>query len=273
MDDKKMKKFLAILIFCSVSLASKAEPLPCLLQPDESVELGSPVSGVISEIFVERGDRVTAGQLIATLEAGVELRGVQLANERLRDDAELQSSKAALEHAKREKSRAQKMFESKLVSRQYLDKAITEASIAEHRYQQARSRLQQSRLELKVADARLSQKQITSPVDGLVTERFVSSGQRVQDNPVARIVKTSPLRVEVIVPAERYGEFSEGQAFLVKPELPGLEPRTARVSIIDRIIDSASNSFRLTLVMDNQDSRMPAGIRCSIDLNQVEESL
>lgn len=262
-----MKKTLTTLIILGICSPAVGSPLPCLMQPDEIIELGVSVSGVLARLDVDRGDSVKKGQLIATLNADVERRSVQLANERLRDQTELKSAEAAKLHADRERSRAQKMYENKLVSRQFVDKAVTEASIAEYRHQQARSRLKQASLELKVADARLKQKHIMSPIDGIITERYVATGQRIQDTPLVRIVKTSALRVEVIVPAERFGEFKIGDSFTVKPELNGLASREATISILDRTIDSASNSFRMTLAMDNTDGKLPAGARCTIDLD------
>jgi cobalt-zinc-cadmium efflux system membrane fusion protein len=44
-----------------------AQPLGCLIEPEQVAEVGSPVIGVVEAIRVERGDRVAKRQVIAVL--------------------------------------------------------------------------------------------------------------------------------------------------------------------------------------------------------------
>lgn len=260
-------KFIFIFIIWLITAAQiLAAPLPCLIEPEKIVELGSPVTGVLKAINVERGDRVTRGQIIARLMDNVENRAVELASSRARDEAELQSAIAASEHAKREKQRAVAIYRKKLVSRQFADKAITESSLANHKLEQARANLKQSKLELKLASARLEQRSLRSPISGVVADLYLSPGQHIQDQPVLKIVRVNPLRVEVIVPADHFNSFKPGQKVIVTPQLSGFEAKEAKIKIIDRIIDPASNTFRVTLELPNPDHAIPAGARCEADL-------
>jgi len=243
-----------------------AAPLPCLIEPEEVVELGSPVIGVLESIFVERGDRVEKNQLVAQLMDRVEVRAMELARSRAKDQSELQSAIAASEHAKREQQRVESMRNKKLVSRQVVDKAITEASLAEHKLEQARANLKNSKLEHKLAMAQLNQRALRSPISGVVTDRYLSPGQRVQDQAVLKIVRIDPLRVEVIVPAEHYNRFKPGQTATVTPQLGGFGPEQAEIKIVDRMIDPGSNTFRITLELPNPEHKIPAGARCKADL-------
>jgi len=243
-----------------------ATPLPCLIEPEEVVELGSPVIGVLESVLVERGDKVKKNQIVAQLQDRVEARTLDLARSRARDQAELQSAKAAYEHAKREQRRVGTMLNKKLVSRQVVDKAMTEASLAEHKLEQARANLRNSKLELKLAMAQLNQRALRSPISGVVTDRYLSPGQRVQDQAVLKIVRIDPLRVEVIVPAEHYNRFEAGQTVSVTPQLAGFGPEQAEIKIVDQMIDPGSNTFRVTLELPNPDHKIPAGARCKADL-------
>jgi RND family efflux transporter MFP subunit len=249
----------------AVNLAVAA-PLPCLIEPEEVVELGSPVIGVLESISVERGDQVEKKQIVAQLMDTVEARAMELASSRAEDEAELQSAIAASEHAKREKRRLLSMLKKKLISRQVVDKAITEASLAFHKLEQARANLRNSKLELKLAIAQLNQRALRSPIEGVVTDRYLSPGQRVQDQPILKIVRIDPLRVEVIVPAEHYNRFSLGQKVNITPQLAGFDSEEAEITIIDRMIDPGSNTFRVTLRLPNPDHAIPAGARCKADL-------
>ncbi len=243
-----------------------ASGLPCLIDPSEVVELGSPVIGVLDKVLVERGDTVKRGQVIAELTAEVERRSVELAESRAKDLAELQAASAAFEHARREKQRALQMFEKQLISKQMADQAVTEASLAERKLDQARSNQKNAQLELNLTRAQLEQRILRSPINGVVIDRFVSAGQRVQDQPVAKIAAVDPLKVEVIVPAQHFHSLKPEQAAMITPTLPGFGAKPARIKIIDRIIDPASNTFRVTLELPNPDRSIPAGARCEADL-------
>lgn len=260
---KKIPLIAGMLLGCQLA---QADTLPCVIEPTESVEVGTEVIGVLKSVLVERGDTVKKGQILARLSANVERQTVDLASLRVKDFTEIESANAAREHAYREKDRAEQLFEQNLISKQALDKAATEASLAEHRLKQAREGHNQSKQELNLANAKLSQRYIKSPIDGIVSERYMSAGQRVQNEALVKIVKVSPLRVDVIIPAEHFKQFKLGEKYMITPELPGFEPTAATVTIIDRVIDAASNTFRITLNLPNHDSSIPAGARCQADL-------
>ncbi len=246
---------------------SDARDIPCLIEAEETVELGSPVTGLVEEIRVERGDQVKKGQIIAQLNRQVERRRYELAVNAANNDTELRSAEAAYAHAQREQARTEAMFKQKLVSRQDLDKARTEAELARLELEQARQNLQLAKLERDLAEARLQQRTLHSPFDGLVADRYVAQGQRIQDQAIVRIARVDPLNVEVIVPQERFGDFSLGDRLMVTPQIGDMQATEATVTIIDRIIDPASNSFRMTLTLPNPGKRVPAGARCTINLD------
>ena len=50
------------------------------------------------------------------------------------------------------------------------------------------------------------------------------------------------------------------------PDLPGAAPAMARVTLVDKVIDAASNTFRVRLSLPNPGHKLPAGARCRVDL-------
>jgi multidrug efflux pump subunit AcrA (membrane-fusion protein) len=52
----------------------------------------------------------------------------------------------------------------------------------------------------------------------------------------------------------------------VTPELPDTAPVQAQVSLVDKIVDGASNTFRVRLKLPNPKHALPAGLRCKADL-------
>ena len=55
-----------------------------------------------------------------------------------------------------------------------------------------------------------------------------------------------------------------GDTAEIVPERPYDQPRTAEVSIVDRIIDGASGTFGVRLLVRNQDHDLPGGLRCRV---------
>ena len=95
---------------------------------------------------------------------------------------------------------------------------------------------------------------------------YVNIGERVEDRPLLRLAMLDPLRVELVLPANRYGTVARNDALSVQPELPNAPVVTARVTHVDKVIDAASNTFRVRLELPNPSGAMPAGLRCKIDL-------
>jgi multidrug efflux pump subunit AcrA (membrane-fusion protein) len=122
-----------------------------------------------------------------------------------------------------------------------------------------------------VVKAQLSLRTLRSPFQGVVMDRFVNAGERVEEKPLLRIAMIDPLRVEVMLPVAHYGSIAAGASLTVHPDLPNAEPVSARVTRIDKVIDPASNTFRIRLSLPNPGNRLPAGLRCRVDLPDAAE--
>jgi multidrug efflux pump subunit AcrA (membrane-fusion protein) len=101
----------------------------------------------------------------------------------------------------------------------------------------------------------------------VVVERYLQEGERVEDRPVVKVVTIDPLRVEVIVPATYFNKIQQGMTASVRPDMAEVELRTAKVVVVDRVIDAASNSFRVRLELPNPDNALPPGLRCKVEFD------
>jgi RND family efflux transporter MFP subunit len=242
-----------------------AQPLDCLLQPNQVVQLGAGAPGVLESVDVDRGDVVRRGQPVARLAADVERANLALAEFRAAQNAELQAAERSREFARREMQRARELAAEQVVSRAAADKAETEAKVSEDRLQQAVERRRQAELEHRLAQAQLERRQVRAPISGVVVDRLSTVGEFVDDKPILRLVEVNPLRVEVVVPAQAFGQVVPGRKALVWPEAGPVREAAATVTVVDRVLDPASNTFRVRLSMPNPDLRIPAGARCRID--------
>lgn len=245
--------------------AQAAQPLGCLIEAERITDVGTPVVGIVERVTVERGDVVKAGQILAVLRAPVERATLSVASSRAQSNAELQAAVAAAKFNQERLTRAEDLFKQKFISQQALDQARSEADLSAQKLVQAREQREVSRQEREVASAQLGQRTIRSPIDGVVAERFVSAGERVDDKPLLRIAKVDPLRVQLVAPVSLYNRIRIGGSVNVIPELPGATVQSAKVSMVDRVVDAASNTFRVHLELPNPDGALPAGLRCKAD--------
>jgi HlyD family secretion protein len=176
------------------------------VEPITKVEVKSKASGIVKKLYVEYGDRVKKGQLLAQLdkieiEAGVEQSRASLTAA----EANLTSSKADYERAKvdaegpdvpllkRSYDRALQMQKDGVVSMSALDDAEKEYKLAVNKQNvaraqmlvlqakiaQAQAQVAQDVANLKQLEEQLNYTDIVSPIDGIILSRDVEMGDAV----------------------------------------------------------------------------------------------
>jgi RND family efflux transporter MFP subunit len=211
--------------------------LECLVEPHMLVNVGSSVDGVLEAVLVNRGDTIRKGQVVARLVSGVELAAVNL-------------SEARVEFARRKLERSESLVQKQLISVQERDELATEVKLREE--------------ELKKDQETLRLRTILSPIDGVVVERKLSPGEfiRTDKSVVLRLAQVDPLNVEVIAPASLFKSLKVGMPARVNLEPMVSGAHTARVVVVDRLIDAASGTLGVRLQLPNPNNRIPAGIKC-----------
>lgn len=243
-----------------------ALPLGCLIEPFRVANVGSPVIGLVESVLVERGDFVVKGQALATLRADVERAAVGVALNRAQALGEYNAAVNNAELARHKLARARFLADQQFISAQALEQAKTESEIAANRLAQAGEQRGVLAGEHTLAQAQLALRTVRSPTSGIVADRFLTAGERVEDKPVFRIAVVDPLRVELVLPASLYGTLRTGMSVSVTPEFQNSGSRQARVVLADKLIDGASNTFKVRLELPNPGLTIPAGLRCKVDL-------
>jgi RND family efflux transporter MFP subunit len=238
--------------------------LDCIIDPYLVINIGSGVSGVIDTVMVDRGDFVEKGQVIATLDSGVEKATMELRRAQSERDAIIALRKSRLEFAKRERERLLQLYEKGVIPDSEMDQAETEFAMAERELQEALEEKHIAELELKQAQELLRRRTIRSPISGVVVERFLSPGELVDDQPVLKMVQLDPLNVEVIAPVSFLGSVHVGQLAEVRPESPVNRAYRGKVKILDRMVDAASGTFGVRVELSNPDYSLPAGLKCGV---------
>ena len=237
---KCFPKFILAVFVVGLGFDVHAANLPvlgCLLEPSKRVAISSPVAGVIDEIPLERGSVVEQGQLLFRLRSEVQTAAVDLA-------------RVKVGFAERTSQRNAELFEDDLLSSYERDEIETEHLLAE--------------MELKVAVEELNMRTVSSPATGVVVDKYSDVGEYVSTDPVLEIAALDPLHAEVLLPYERFREFSVGDEMTIVLAAPLAGSYKATISIIDPVIDSGSGTFRLRLEVPNQGFSIPAGVTCQL---------
>lgn len=248
-------------------LAGRADPngaLDCLVQPARIVSLGSQVIGLIETIHVERGDDIEAGDVVVELEAGVEKAAVELARKRAGLEGEVRSREETLALSVKRKERGGELYELEALSEDTREELETNARIARLELLQAQESRQLASLELRQAEALLARRTLRSPIAGIVTERMLEEGEIVDEETILKIAQVDPLRVDVLMPASRFGTVREGMRATIEPEYPVEASVVATVAIVDPMIDPASGTFSVRLDLPNPDRQIPGGLHCTV---------
>lgn len=254
----------AVLAYISPLHAAEHEILDCVIEPGMVIELSSRVDGILETMLVERGDRVEADTVIARLESGAESASVEYAQARATMEAEIRSHAVSLAYGWRNLKRINELHKKELVSSDEIDRVKTETRIAKHKLQQAKENKRLAELELARAEETLKRHVIRSPIDGVIAERYVSPGESVEDRPIVKIAQIDPLRVEVVVPVSMFGTIKTGQKAIVRPEAAIGGRYESTVHIVDPIINAASGTYRVTLLLPNPEHKLTSGLRCEV---------
>ncbi len=227
----------AALLVNSAVFAEEISPIDCMIEPNIMVEISSPVAGVLDTITVDRSDEVKKGQIVATIKSDVEQVEVKISQEQLK------LSEVTY-------TRAVELYRKKVITLTEKDKSDNEKKLSE--------------LNVQHAEAKLSLRQIQSPIDGVVVKRYFSPGEFVESEPIIKLAQLNPLKIEVVSLVENYGKIVKGMQARISPEFGDYHDLIAEVVVVDKVIDAASGTFGVRLELANKNHKIPSGLKCKV---------
>lgn len=258
---------LAVLLAIAPAAALAGE-YDCVTEPSQVVELRAAVEGLIESVAVERGDPVKAGQVLVQLDAGLEQANASLARFRATMTGAIRSAESRLEYTELKSARSSQLAEERFVSAEIRDEALTEQRMAEAQLLEIRDNQRVAELEYARAREELRRRALLAPIDGVVVERNMHPGELADNRdarrPILKIANVSTLHVEALLPLEAYREVQVGQRAWVVPEEPIGGRFDATVTVVDRVVDTASGTFGVRLALPNPGNEIPAGVKCRL---------
>jgi RND family efflux transporter MFP subunit len=235
-----------------------------VIEPYMAVKVGSGVYGILETVDVERGDFVKKGQVLATLQSGVEKATMEAARVRAEMEAGIKAKQASLDFYTRKKRMNEELFKKQVLPFSQMDEIETNRVVAELQLQEALENKRLAELEYKRSVEVVNRLTVRSPINGVVVERNLSPGEYIENQSVMRLAQIDPLNVEVILPVSQLLSIKVGMRAKVIPEAPIGGQYTAEVKIVDKVIDAASGTFGVRLELPNPNYRLPAGLKCKV---------
>jgi RND family efflux transporter MFP subunit len=238
----------------------------CLIEPWRVVRLAARTTGVLSSLSVDRGDTLSEGTVVASLNSEVEKASLALAQARAASTAALDLTQARVDFEEQNLLRAETLFSRKVSSNQQIDEARTTLRLAKLQVAQSESDRELAKLELARAQAIFDLKTVISPVDGIVMSVDRTVGEFLGDGDhIATLAVIDPLRAEVFLSLDHLTSVRLGMKVKVLPQLKEMGELEGVVEVVDRVIDARSGSFGVRIRLQNPELKTIAGMRCTAD--------
>ena len=236
------------------------------IEPVESVEVGTQVSGKVEKIYVDFNDVVKKGQLLAELDK-------QTLNQSLsRAKASLTSAESQLNFAKLTYERTKQLYESNAAT-------LAAYQEAQNTYTQAQMSKRNAQASYDQALVDLGYAEIYSPIDGVVLDRAVEVGQTVAASFSTPTLFTlandlTKMRVEADVDEADIGQVKEGQRVTFTVDAYMEDVFDGTVNQIRMKPTTTSNVVTYTVIIDapNPDQKLFPGMTASVTIVTEEQT-
>ena len=244
------------------------------INPVNTVSVGSTVSGLIKDIYVDYNSQVKKGQILAqidpaTFEATVKQNEAQIANAQ----ANLAKLQARAEYDQKTYQRYKNLYEKNFVARSELDQAYSTYKSDLAQIASARAQISQYQASLQTAKTNLGYTKIIAPVDGTVISREIDLGQPVAASFQAPELFTiaqdlTKMQIEVNVSEADIGKVKEGQD--VKYTLDGYADSIfeGKVTQVRLASTNTSNVVTYSVIVDvaNDDLKLKPGMTANVSI-------
>lgn len=244
------------------------------INPVNTVSVGSTVSGLIKEIYVDYNDVVKKGQILAQIdpanfEATVQQNQAQINNAR----ANLAKLQAIANYDQKQYVRYKNLYSKNFVAKSELDEKLSTYQSDLAQINAAKAQISQYQATLKTALTNLGYTKIIAPVDGTVISREIDLGSPVAASFQAPELFTiaqdlTKMQIEVSVSEADIGRVEEGQD--VTYTLDGYPDSTftGKVTQVRLSPTTESNVVTYTVIVDvnNEDLKLKPGMTANVSI-------
>ncbi len=237
-----------------------------LTMPFQQAVLAAVGPGRIAQIPVPEGGMVRKGDLVFAQDDRVQRARTELAKAAAESTIEIDLARARWELAKRDLHRLSGLYGDDSASSKELGDAHAQADMAGLEHELARFARDQAERAYRREAQRLQEYQALAPFTGYVTEHIKHVGETVNERDgVVRMVQLDPLKISVDCPLLLARSVHVGEQVRVRTVDPRWPPRSATVLTAGRVVDAASQTFKVKLKVDNAEAGWMAGLKVAVE--------
>ena len=224
--------------------------ITCAIRPLQIVEIAATKAGVIREVLVKPGEKVTAGSKIAIFDDELDQIALAAAEARAAMTANLKAATERKAGLEKKVARMTKAANRGAVSASDLEEAKLELAMSQGEVDRESEALRLAEIEVKQAAAMLDKSVVTSPVDGIVGEDPIDPGESPNAKPIAVIYVVKPLRVEAYVPTAALASFLNRETFSIVVNGDRSNPVAVTLDHVSQVADLSSNTQSVFFTLD-----------------------
>ncbi len=223
------------------------------LDPEWQAQVGSKVDGRLAKLYVNEGDSVTKGQVLALLET-------------VDTDADLRNAKGAFLDAEANYKKAELNYSRYKKLRE--NGAVSESICDDYRFARdnAAAKLESARGVLESYESKSQDTRIVAPNSGIIAKRYYQEGYYAKGaTPIFAIADISRLKTTIHIPEGNIASVAVGnKADIELAAYPGKKV-VGEITRIAPVADSPSHTFAAEVTVTNPD-KMRAGVFASVKL-------
>ncbi len=244
------------------------------INPVNTVSVGSTVSGLVTEIYVDFNSEVKKGQVLAQLDPTTFKASVQQAQANINNaKANLARLLAREEMYNKTYTRYNNLYKRNFVAKSELDQAQSDYLANKAEIKQAQAQIAQAQAQYETAKANLSYTKIIAPVNGTIISRKVDVGQPVAASfqaPEHFLIAQdlTKMQIEVSVSEADIGKVKEGQEVVYTLDGYANEEFKGKVTQVRISPTTVSNvvTYSVIVEVDNEDLKLKPGMTANVSM-------
>lgn len=213
------------------------------IEAETTIPLTFQNGGTIAAVYVNEGDYVKKGQLLAM----VDKRNMQNA---------VNSAQAQYDRAMDAKNR--------------LESVYTAGSLAEIKWVEIESKVKQAESNLNICKKNLQNCEMRAPTNGYIGKRNIEVGaSAIKLTSAIDIVKIDKVLANISVPENEINFFKKGQEAKVQISAVNNQSFTGKVKYINVVADPISRTYNVKIELNNKDAEIKPGMVCNVEMQKL----
>ena len=244
-------------------------------EPYRDLDVSATDTGIVSLVNVREGDQVKTSQILGSLDQSLLIATLEIADRGRQAQGRMKSAAADVRLKTERCEKLKLLFDRKHATQEELDRSLVEKEVSEAQLLAVQEEISVRSLEYDRIKIQLEQRQVRSPIDGVVVKLHRDVGEFVSGNDpvIATVVQLDPLIATYSVPSSLCKEIKEDANIEI---LIGSNraPVSGVVDYVAPVTDAQSGTILIKVRVANPQYQYRSGEKCLLivdgELNQEE---